>query len=140
MSTSTSPSKVGKTETETVPNQPDVSFLTIRGKIYRIEELENGKYEDLQRAAEIPNPKDADEKVTDMIVLNRLVTLSSVTIVEKVGDPAGTKLDADAWAKEKIPVVSRVQYEVRRAHYMTLTDEEMAAADEADRKAASPNA
>ena len=59
-----------------------------------------------------------------MILLEKLVTLKAVTIVEKVGDPAGTKLDPAAWSEERYPVTSRVGLEVRRAHYMSLTDEE----------------
>ena len=104
--------------------QPDVRYLNIRGKVYRIEEIEAGVYEEHQRTAEIKDEK-GEGTLTDMVLLTKLVTLAATTIVAKEGDPAGEKLDPAAWAKEKYPVVSRVQLEVRRAHYMALTEQEI---------------
>lgn len=106
---------------------PDgVFYHAIRGKVYRIEELTAKEYEDCQRKSEVADKETEGATTTDMLMLEKLVTLKSVTIVEKVGDPPGEKLDADTWAKERYPVTSRVTLEVRRAHYMSLTDEEKA--------------
>lgn len=116
-----------ETKAETNGVAPEgVTYHTLRGKVYRIEELTAKEYEDAQRKAEIPDKENEGASVTDMILLEKLVTLKAVTVVDKVGDPAGEKLDPDAWGKERYPVTSRVGLEVRRAHYMSLTDEEKA--------------
>jgi hypothetical protein len=113
--------------------------MTIRGKTYRIDELPAGDYEDEQRKAEIPNP-DGEGTVTDMVLLSKLITLKATTIVEKQGDPPGTPLDPEAWAKEKYPVVSRIQLAARQAHFMALTDEERKGVAEQEKKrGSSPN-
>lgn len=108
------------------PVEDGVKFVTIRGKTYRIDELSQKKYEELQRSAEIPDEKNEGSTTTDMLLLERLTTLAAVTIVDKPGDPPGEKLDAEAWGNEKVSVTSRVGLEVRRAHYMALTDDELA--------------
>lgn len=118
-----------------VPEEDGVTFLTIRGTTYRIDELGAGEYEDEQRKAEIPNP-DGDGTITDMLLLSKLVTLKAVSIVDKPGDPPGEKLDPTKWAKEKHPVVSRVQLAVRQAHYMALTDEEAREAEKREKEKA----
>lgn len=127
---------MSKSKTE-VPE--GVSYLTIRGTTYRIEELDNGTYEDVQRQAEVP-AEDGDGTVTDMLMLNKLVTMLAVTIVEKEGDGPGRPLDPEEWRREKAPVTARVQLAVRQAHFMALTDEEKATAEKKNaKKGADPN-
>ena len=135
MSRSTKPELVPDPE----PEEDGVTFLTIRGTTYRIDELGAGAYEEEQRKAEIPNPE-GEGTVTDMVLLSKLVTLKAVTIVDKKGDPPGTALDPGAWAKEKHPVVSRVQSSVRQAHFMALTDDELKALEAQEKeKGKNPN-
>ena len=113
---------MSKSKTEETPG---VVYLPIRGRIYRIEEVSQKAYERAQRSAEKP-ADDGDGTVVDTAIMYRMLTLEAVTVVENKGDPPGEKLDPDAWLEEKAPVVSRVQAEVRRAHLMALTDDELA--------------
>lgn len=119
--------------------QEGVTYLTIRGKTYRIEELSQKDYEDCLRKAEVPDKENEGNTVTDNILLEKFLTLKSVSVVEKKGDPAGQKLDAEAWANEKMPVTSRIGLEVRRAHYMALTDEQLADIKAREAKGEKPN-
>lgn len=107
----------------------------LRGKLYEIEEIEAGQYEDHAKSAIV----DEDEGTVDMGLLTKLVTLDAVKI-------DGQPLDGDAWRREKFPVVNRVQNEVRRLHYIDLeTDEETAErkarekAEDGDKKRKGPD-
>jgi len=140
---STSTAKAEETKPTAVPDpEPEeeegVAFLTIRGKTYRIDELEQKQYEDIQRKSEVPDEKNEGATVTDVLLLEKLLTLAAVTIVEKKGDPPGQKLDPEAWGHEKVPVVTRVLVEVRRAHYMALTDDQLAAIKAQEQKRPNP--
>lgn len=89
-----------------------VSFH-IRGKLYEIEEAEAGAYEAAVRGA-----LDEKDNTVDTAIQLKLLAIECVKI-------DGKPLDPEAWAKEKYPVVNRVNNELRRLHWYELeTDEE----------------
>lgn len=116
-----SPVKDSITDTE----RPGYVAFHIRGRFFEIEEIEAAQYEAHARAAVV----DEDEGTVDMGILTKLVTLDAVKV-------DGQPIDADAWGKEKFPVVNRVQTEVRRLHYIELETDEEAAERKAAEKAA----
>lgn len=96
----------------------------IRGKRYDIDEVGAAEYEADARAC-----TNEEEGTVDMVMLTKMLTLRSVKVDGGPLDPAG-------WAKERFPVVNRVQNEVRRLHYVEIeTDEEVADRKKVDAKA-----
>jgi len=109
--------------------QPGTISYHIRGKLYEINEVEAGDYEDAARLA-----TNEEEGTTDMALLTKFLTLKAVRV-------DGEELNPDAWGKEKFPVVNRVQNDVRRLHYVEMeTDEEKADRKKAEAKAAAADA
>lgn len=101
-----------------------VSFH-IRGKLYEIEEAEAGAYEDAVRGA-----LNEDDNTVDTAIQMKLLALACVKV-------DGKELDADAWAREKYPVVNRVNNELKKLHWYELeTDEESSERQKAEAAAA----